>query len=71
MQTRWKGPLRPGASRPGTRREPRTPAPVETAPAGCGWFESSDELRRGLDVLEADEGAAPPAFGLLRPPLVR
>lgn len=71
MQIRWKRALRPGPGQAGTRREAHAPGPAEALPAACGWFDSSDELRRGLDVLEAEEGVAAPAFGLLRPPLVR
>ena len=71
MEIRWKRALRPEPGQAGTRRQARAPGPDEPAPAACGWFDSSDELRRGLDVLEADEAGAPPFFGLPRPPLVR
>lgn len=72
MQLRRKRALRTGPGQAGTRREAHPHGPAEPPPAGCGWFDSSDELRRGLDVLEAEEGAAPPIpLELLRPPLLR
>ncbi len=40
-----------------TRRETwpeGTPAADEERPLGCGWFDSSHELERGLQVQEAD-----------------
>lgn len=38
---------------------PRHPPPPEERPRGCGWFDSSHELQRGLLVVEhADPAAA-------------
>lgn len=72
MQIPWKRAPRPGAGPAATPRQGRAPGPAEPASTACGWFDSSDELRRGLDVHEAEEGSAPPMPpGLLRPPLVR
>lgn len=39
----------PAAARPG---------PEDAPPRGCGWFDSSHELRRGLLVLEHGDAAA-------------
>ncbi len=33
-------------------------APADEPPRGCGWFDSSHELRRGLVVLEHGDAAA-------------
>ena len=37
---------------------PRTHEPDEAAPTGCGWFDSSHDLNRGLCVRELDEPGA-------------
>lgn len=44
---RWSGLQR----RPAGHRAVDEPAPAEPA-SGCGWFDSSLELRQGVDVVE-------------------
>jgi hypothetical protein len=36
----------------GMQGQPATVAPAQDPPAGCGWFDSSHELRAGLQVRE-------------------
>lgn len=61
---------RPG---PSPRRPSQAPRPAggsdlpedEDAPSGCGWFDSSWELRRGLKVIEhVDFANLPPEVPL-------
>lgn len=47
---------RPAASLPMPR--PERPPADEPPPRGCGWFDSSHDLQRGLRVTEHDEVAA-------------
>ena len=46
--------LRDGARKPDL---PGPPPHDEDRPLGCGWFDSSHELERGLQVREADAEA--------------
>jgi hypothetical protein len=51
------------AARPVPPRPPRPPA--DDRPPGCGWFDSSHELQRGLRVTEFDApGAVAPILPL-------
>lgn len=52
------------APRVGTRPAAASSIPAQDKAAGCGWYESSYELNRGLEISEAlDE----PALGLWFP----
>lgn len=60
---RWFKARRRPACRRATRPVPADlPAPVDEGPFGCGWFDSSFELRRGLAVVE--HGAAEVALAV-------
>lgn len=61
MQFRWKRAERPRVPAATGRKEAGPAAEPGMAPSGCGWFDSSDELRRGLDVSEAEPGGVPSA----------
>ena len=61
MQFRWRRAERPGAPAVTGRNKAGPSAEPVLTPSGCGWFDSSDELRRGLEVSEADAGSVPSA----------
>lgn len=52
----WRRAAPGGARRRRVRPEPQPQADDER-PLGCGWFDSSHELERGLQVREADAAA--------------